>query len=84
MLWEEPQTQNQNYISSFKTDFLFLICFLLLFFLHQYNAFRAKRREIGYSEEDLKESYGFLLFDDVNKVKTWSPGAPEKWRVIKS
>ncbi|XP_070763138.1 protein TASOR [Enoplosus armatus] len=34
----------------------------------KYNAFRAKRREVGYSEEDLKESYGFLLFDDVNKA----------------
>ncbi|XP_029909583.1 uncharacterized protein tasor2 isoform X2 [Myripristis murdjan] len=36
----------------------------------QYNAFRAKRREAGYSEEDLKESYGFLLFDDVNKANS--------------
>ncbi|XP_074488505.1 uncharacterized protein tasor2 isoform X2 [Sebastes fasciatus] len=34
----------------------------------KYCAFRAKRREEGYSEEDLKESYGFLLFDDVNKA----------------
>ncbi|XP_039990013.1 uncharacterized protein tasor2 isoform X2 [Xiphias gladius] len=34
----------------------------------KYNAFRAKRREGGYSEEDLKETYGFLLFDDVNKA----------------
>ncbi|XP_034735523.1 uncharacterized protein tasor2 isoform X2 [Etheostoma cragini] len=34
----------------------------------KYCAFRAKRREVGYSEEDLKESYGFLLFDDVNKA----------------
>ncbi|XP_041795719.1 uncharacterized protein tasor2 isoform X2 [Chelmon rostratus] len=34
----------------------------------KYNAFRAKRRELGYSEEDLKESFGFLLFDDVNKA----------------
>ncbi|XP_058501474.1 protein TASOR-like [Solea solea] len=34
----------------------------------KYNAFRAKRRQEGYSEEDLKESYGFLLFDDVNKA----------------
>ncbi|KAI9519779.1 hypothetical protein NQZ68_025918 [Dissostichus eleginoides] len=34
----------------------------------KYYAFRAKRREVGYSEEDLKESYGFLLFDDVNKA----------------
>lgn len=34
----------------------------------KYNAFRTKRREAGYSEEDLEESYGFLLFDDVNKA----------------
>uniref|UniRef100_A0A8C9ZFP0 DUF3715 domain-containing protein n=1 Tax=Sander lucioperca TaxID=283035 RepID=A0A8C9ZFP0_SANLU len=34
----------------------------------KYCAFRAKRKEEGYSEEDLKESYGFLLFDDVNKA----------------
>ncbi|XP_034001815.1 uncharacterized protein tasor2 isoform X1 [Trematomus bernacchii] len=34
----------------------------------KYSAFRAKRREVGYSEEELKESYGFLLFDDVNKA----------------
>ncbi|XP_071350802.1 protein TASOR 2 isoform X2 [Trachinotus anak] len=34
----------------------------------KYDAFRAKRKEAGYSEEDLKESYGFLLFDDVNKA----------------
>uniref|UniRef100_A0A3Q3NET7 Transcription activation suppressor family member 2 n=1 Tax=Mastacembelus armatus TaxID=205130 RepID=A0A3Q3NET7_9TELE len=31
----------------------------------KYNAFRTKRRELGYSEEDLKETFGFLLFDDV-------------------
>ncbi|XP_013765008.1 uncharacterized protein tasor2 isoform X3 [Pundamilia nyererei] len=34
----------------------------------KYNAFRAKRRDAGYSDEDLEESYGFLLFDDVNKA----------------
>ncbi|KAM7414880.1 hypothetical protein PAMA_019612 [Pampus argenteus] len=34
----------------------------------KYNDFQAKRREIGYSEEDLEETYGFLLFDDVNKA----------------
>ncbi|XP_034541270.1 uncharacterized protein tasor2 [Notolabrus celidotus] len=36
----------------------------------KYNAFRAKRKAAGYSEEDLKESYGFLLFDDVSKANT--------------
>ncbi|XP_013125988.1 uncharacterized protein tasor2 isoform X1 [Oreochromis niloticus] len=34
----------------------------------KYNTFRAKRRDVGYSDEDLEESYGFLLFDDVNKA----------------
>ncbi|XP_037308180.2 uncharacterized protein tasor2 isoform X2 [Pungitius pungitius] len=34
----------------------------------KYNAFREKKREAGYSEEELKESYGFLLFDDIHKA----------------
>ncbi|CAL8360000.1 unnamed protein product [Lota lota] len=34
----------------------------------KYEAFRANRREAGYSEEELKEGYGFLLFDDINKA----------------
>ncbi|XP_029951818.1 uncharacterized protein tasor2 isoform X1 [Salarias fasciatus] len=34
----------------------------------KYNAFREKRKQAGYSEDDLKESYGFLLFDDANKA----------------
>ncbi|KAM6936983.1 protein TASOR-like [Xenentodon cancila] len=34
----------------------------------KYNAFRTKRKNAGYSEEELKESYGFLLFDDGNKA----------------
>ncbi|XP_057692215.1 uncharacterized protein tasor2 [Corythoichthys intestinalis] len=34
----------------------------------KYVAFRAKRRQAGYSEDDLEETYGFLLFDDVNKA----------------
>lgn len=45
-----------------------LIPSLFMCLSRQYNAFREKRKEEGYSEEDLKESYGFLLFDDVNKV----------------
>ncbi|XP_068458450.1 protein TASOR 2 isoform X2 [Clinocottus analis] len=36
----------------------------------KYNAFREKRREVGYSEEDLKESYGFLLFEDTNQANS--------------
>ncbi|TNN82126.1 Protein TASOR [Liparis tanakae] len=38
----------------------------------KYNAFREKRREAGYSEEDLKESYGFLLFEDTNQANALS------------
>ncbi|XP_053282485.1 uncharacterized protein tasor2 isoform X2 [Pleuronectes platessa] len=34
----------------------------------KYNAYRARRSEAGYSEEDLKETFGFLLFDDVNQA----------------
>ncbi|KAG8012770.1 Protein TASOR, partial [Nibea albiflora] len=56
---------NQKWhISAFKLNFF------SVFSPHQYNDFRAKRREAGYSEEDLKESYGFLLFDDANKANT--------------
>ncbi|XP_020790481.2 protein TASOR [Boleophthalmus pectinirostris] len=36
----------------------------------KYNACREKRREQGYSDKDLKETYGFLLFDQLNKVKS--------------
>lgn len=41
----------------------FVSCF------HQYEEFRAKKREKSYSDEDLEESYGFLLFDNFNEVK---------------
>ncbi|KAM4573056.1 uncharacterized protein tasor2 isoform 2-T2 [Odontesthes bonariensis] len=34
----------------------------------KYNAFREKKRNAGYSENELEESYGFLLFDDINKA----------------
>ncbi|XP_056455487.1 uncharacterized protein tasor2 isoform X1 [Gadus chalcogrammus] len=34
----------------------------------KYKAFRANRREAGYSEEELREGYGFLLFDDIDKA----------------
>ncbi|XP_055078219.1 uncharacterized protein LOC117371861 isoform X2 [Periophthalmus magnuspinnatus] len=36
----------------------------------KYNACREKRREQGYSDKDLKETYGFLLFDQLNKAKS--------------
>ncbi|KAM6925711.1 uncharacterized protein tasor2 isoform 2-T2 [Lycodopsis pacificus] len=38
----------------------------------KYNAFREKRRKVGYSEEELKESYGFLLFEDINQANALS------------
>ncbi|XP_075998383.1 uncharacterized protein tasor2 isoform X2 [Genypterus blacodes] len=38
----------------------------------KYDSFRAKRRAKGYLEKDLKESYGFLLFDDADKAKLLS------------
>lgn len=60
---------------SFQTDFFFIL-------LYQYYAFRAKRREAGYSEDDLKENYGFLLFDDVNKVKYRDAGTSEKKNML--
>ncbi|KAM9816027.1 uncharacterized protein tasor2 isoform X2 [Syngnathus typhle] len=34
----------------------------------KYAAFRAKRKQAGYSEEDLEETYGFLLLDDLHKA----------------
>ncbi|XP_023201992.1 protein TASOR-like isoform X4 [Xiphophorus maculatus] len=35
---------------------------------NKYNAFRAGKTNAGYSEDDLKETYGFLLFDDGSKA----------------
>ncbi|XP_054632482.1 uncharacterized protein tasor2 isoform X2 [Dunckerocampus dactyliophorus] len=34
----------------------------------KYAAFREKKKQAGYTEEDLEETYGFLLFDDINKA----------------
>ncbi|XP_023811451.2 protein TASOR [Oryzias latipes] len=34
----------------------------------KYNAFRTNRKNAGYTEDELKESYGFLLFDDASKA----------------
>lgn len=55
-----------------------LIQTALLFFvfpvsrLSQYSAFRAEKRENGYSEEELKESFGFLLLDDKSRVHAYN------------
>ncbi|XP_056628835.1 uncharacterized protein tasor2 isoform X2 [Triplophysa dalaica] len=35
----------------------------------RYAAYRAQKREKGYSEQELEESYGFLLFDEIDKAK---------------
>ncbi|XP_051524556.1 uncharacterized protein LOC127423914 isoform X2 [Myxocyprinus asiaticus] len=35
----------------------------------RYAAFRAEKLERGYSEQELEESFGFLLFNDENKAK---------------
>uniref|UniRef100_A0A673BWI8 Uncharacterized LOC115421242 n=1 Tax=Sphaeramia orbicularis TaxID=375764 RepID=A0A673BWI8_9TELE len=40
----------------------------------KYNAYRAKRKDLGYSEEELKETYGFLLFDELSKAKAVGEG----------
>ncbi|KAL2086102.1 hypothetical protein ACEWY4_017161 [Coilia grayii] len=34
----------------------------------RYAAFRAEKKERGYTESELEESFGFLLFDDENKA----------------
>uniref|UniRef100_A0A3Q2ZP21 Uncharacterized LOC108230070 n=1 Tax=Kryptolebias marmoratus TaxID=37003 RepID=A0A3Q2ZP21_KRYMA len=34
----------------------------------KYDAFRARRKNAGYSDHDLEESFGFLLFDDGSKA----------------
>lgn len=70
--------RNQN-LNGFEHVLKSLIC-IFYFYLYQYNAFRAKRREIGYTEEELKETYGFLLFDDLTKVQLGYTATPEKTR----
>ncbi|XP_056115730.1 uncharacterized protein tasor2 isoform X2 [Rhinichthys klamathensis goyatoka] len=35
----------------------------------QYAAFRSEKREKGYSEQELEESFGFLLLDDASKAR---------------
>lgn len=40
------------------------------FFFQQYAAFRSEKREKGYSEQELEESFGFLLLDDANRVRS--------------
>ncbi|XP_065104408.1 uncharacterized protein tasor2 isoform X2 [Paramisgurnus dabryanus] len=35
----------------------------------RYAAFRAEKKKKGYSEHELEESFGFLLFDDLNKAR---------------
>lgn len=44
--------------------------YLFLFMSHfsQYAAYRAEKRQTGYSEEELEESFGFWLLDDISRV----------------
>ncbi|XP_067250593.1 protein TASOR 2 isoform X4 [Chanodichthys erythropterus] len=35
----------------------------------RYAAFRSEKREKGYSEQELEESFGFLLLDDANRAR---------------
>ncbi|XP_009302060.1 uncharacterized protein tasor2 isoform X1 [Danio rerio] len=35
----------------------------------RYAAFRSEKREKGYSEQELEESFGFLLLDDINRAR---------------
>jgi len=41
----------------------------MFFFPQQYAAFRSEKREKGYSEQELEESFGFLLLDDASRVR---------------
>ncbi|CAM4718392.1 unnamed protein product [Leuciscus chuanchicus] len=40
-----------------------------VFFPQQYTAFRSEKREKGYSEQELEESFGFLLLDDASRAR---------------
>uniref|UniRef100_A0A8C6T247 DUF3715 domain-containing protein n=1 Tax=Neogobius melanostomus TaxID=47308 RepID=A0A8C6T247_9GOBI len=50
-----------------KHSFKYTAAFLIR---NSYNTCREKRREQGYIDEDLKETFGFLLFDELGKAKS--------------
>ncbi|XP_041692853.2 uncharacterized protein LOC121531610 isoform X4 [Coregonus clupeaformis] len=65
-----PPLQNSYMYKESKQSFRYNSAFLINndTLQERYEAFRTKRRDMGYSEEELEESYGFLLFDDENKA----------------
>ncbi|XP_055795409.1 uncharacterized protein LOC129866654 isoform X3 [Salvelinus fontinalis] len=65
-----PPLQNMYMYEESKQSFRYNSAFLIknATLQDRYEAFRTERRGMGYSEEELEESYGFLLFDDKNKA----------------
>ncbi|XP_041746760.2 uncharacterized protein LOC121577074 isoform X2 [Coregonus clupeaformis] len=65
-----PPLQNMYMYEESKLSFRYNSAFLIknATLQERYEAFRTERRGMGYSEEELEESYGFLLFDDENKA----------------
>ncbi|XP_036835860.1 uncharacterized protein LOC110524916 isoform X4 [Oncorhynchus mykiss] len=65
-----PPLQNMYMYEESKQSFRYNSAFLIknTTLQERYEAFRTGRRGMGYSEEELEESYGFLLFDDKNKA----------------
>eukprot|EP00063_Salmo_salar_P006468 XP_013981303.1 PREDICTED: uncharacterized protein LOC106561663 isoform X2 [Salmo salar] len=65
-----PPLQNSYMYKESKQSFRYNSAFLInnATLQERYEAFRTKRRDMGYSEEEMEESYGFLLFDDENKA----------------
>ncbi|XP_055789257.1 uncharacterized protein LOC129862006 isoform X3 [Salvelinus fontinalis] len=65
-----PPLQNSYMYKESKQSFRYNSAFLInnATLQERYAAFRTKRRDMGYSEEEMEESYGFLLFDDENKA----------------
>ncbi|XP_070973623.1 protein TASOR 2-like isoform X2 [Oncorhynchus clarkii lewisi] len=65
-----PPLQNSYMYKESKQSFRYNSAFLInnATLQERYEAFRTKRRDMGYTEEEMEESYGFLLFDDENKA----------------
>lgn len=71
VLIKNAELEKKVSLSGFPHFYVMSLKYLLISFpFYQYNAFRVKKRELGYTDKDLKESYGFLLFSDINKVRT--------------
>ncbi|XP_019895771.3 uncharacterized protein tasor2 isoform X2 [Esox lucius] len=65
-----PPLQNSYMYEESKQSFRYNSAFLIRndTLQRRYEAFRTCKRAMGYSEEELEESFGFLLFDDENKA----------------